>query len=68
MVRPDPGDYFDGLGWNSLSLANGSVENQYVMWRDVKNQVFAAEPHDSGCADNVNQRLHSRIADKMWPY
>jgi 3',5'-cyclic AMP phosphodiesterase CpdA len=68
MVRADPGNHFDGLGWDRLVMHNGGVENDYVMWRDAKNSVFARAPWDSGCADNVNQELHSRIADRMWPY
>jgi hypothetical protein len=68
MVRADPGDHFDGLGWDRLALAGGAVENEYVMWRGAKDAVLAKAPYDSGCADNVNQELHARVADRMWPY
>lgn len=68
MVRADPGNHFDGLGWDRLTLSNSRVENEYVMWRDAKNAVFAKAAHDSGCGDNINQELHPRIADRMWPY
>jgi hypothetical protein len=65
-VRADPGDHFDGVGWSRLTLASaGKVENEYVMWRK---DVFADAPHDSGCADNRNQILQPRIADREWPY
>ena len=43
------------------------IENQYVMWRKDKD-IFAEAPADSGCADNVNQMLQPRIADREWPY
>jgi Icc protein len=65
-VRVDPGDHFDGVGWSRLTLtARERVENEYVMWRK---DVFAEAPWDSGCADNVNQTLQPRLADREWPY
>lgn len=65
-VRADPGDHFDGVGWSQLSVGQGGrVENEYVMWRK---DVFAEADHDSGCGDNRNQILQSRIADREWPY
>jgi Icc protein len=66
MERADPGDPFDGVGYSRLTLgANGRVENEYVMWRK---DVYGVAPQDSGCADNVNQIVHPRIADREWPY
>ncbi len=66
MTRADPGDPFDGVGWSRLTLTAGSrVENEYVMWRK---DVLADAPEDNGCADNVNQILHPRVADREWPY
>lgn len=66
MVRADPGDPFDGVGWSRLTLTAASkVENEYVMWRK---DVFAEADVNSGCGDNVNQELHPRIADQEWPY
>jgi Icc protein len=66
MVRVDPGDHFDGVGWSKLTVtAAERVENEYVMWRK---DTFAEAPFDSGCADNVNQTLSPRIADREWPY
>jgi hypothetical protein len=65
-VRADPGDHFDGVGWSRLAVAaGGRVENEYAMWRK---DVFAEAPEDSGCADNRNQILQPRIADREWPY
>lgn len=73
MVRVDPGDHFDGVGWSSLAMASAEapVENEYKMWRK---QILANDPDatvaqpDSGTGDNHNQKLHKRIADQMWPY
>ncbi len=65
-VRVDPGDPFDGVGYSKLTLSAASrIENEYVMWRK---DILADAPADSGCADNVNQVLHPRIADQEWPY
>jgi 3',5'-cyclic AMP phosphodiesterase CpdA len=65
-VRVDPGDPFDGVGWSRLTLTSANrVENEYVMWRK---DILAEAPVDSGCADNVNQDLHPRIADQEWPF
>jgi len=65
-VRVDPGDHFDGVGWSRLTMtASEKIENEYVMWRK---DIFAEAPWDSGCADNVNQVLSPRIADREWPY
>jgi hypothetical protein len=64
----DPGDPFDGVGWSRLTMkAAARVENEYVMWRKY-DHIFAEAPWDSGCADNVNQKLSPRIADREWPF
>ncbi len=66
MVRVDPGDPFDGVGWGNLSVsAAARVENDYMMWRK---DVLAESAVDSGTGDNINQILSPRIADNMWPY
>ena len=63
MIRADPGDHFDGVGWSSFTMTSGArVENQYRMWRK---EVFAVAPDDSGTADNRNQVLTPRIADRI---
>ena len=67
MIRADPGDHFDGVGYSKHSVsAAGRVENEYVMWG--RKEIFAESMVDSGTADNVNQILHPRIADRIWPY
>jgi len=64
MIRVDPGDPFDGVGWGQLAMAD-SVDYEYKMWRD---EVFATAAHDSGTGDNRNQKLTPRIADRDWNY
>lgn len=63
MIRADPGDPYDGVGWSRLTVG-ASVENEYVMWRK---DVLSDSAVDSGCADNVNQIVHPRVADREWP-
>jgi hypothetical protein len=68
MVRVDPGDPFDGVGWGQLTVTErGSVDNQYMMWRK-REDIFAEAQADAGTGDNRNQLIWSRIADRMWPY
>ncbi|MFJ4289456.1 metallophosphoesterase family protein [Cupriavidus sp. NPDC089707] len=63
MIRADPGDHFDGVGWSTLTMTpQGRVENEYKMWRKT---VFADQPADSGTEDNRNQILSPRIADRI---
>jgi 3',5'-cyclic-AMP phosphodiesterase len=64
-VRVDPGDFFDGVGWSRHTFKGNRVENEYMMWRK---DILASAPWDSGCADNVNQETHPRMADQEWPY
>ena len=62
LVRVDPGDHFDGVGWSKLAVtAAGKVDNEYMMWRK---DVFATTKVDSGTGDNDNQVLSPRIADR----
>jgi hypothetical protein len=69
MVRVDPGDHFDGVGWDEITFtADARVENRYVMWPRKPEEVLATASDDSGTGDNRNQKLRRRIADRMWPY
>jgi len=61
MVRADPGDHFDAVGWADLKMASGRVDNEYKMWRK---DIFATTVEDSGTGDNRNQILTPRIADR----
>jgi hypothetical protein len=65
MVRVDPGDPFDGVGWARLTAGGPRVEHEYVMWRK---DVYADAAVDSGTGDNSNQVLTPRIADREWPF
>lgn len=65
MVRVDPGDPFDGVGWGQVAYSGTRADQQYKMWRK---EVFARADVDSGTGDNRNQILQPRIADRAWPY
>lgn len=65
MLRGDPGDHFDAVGWSRLSMAD-TIENEYVLWG--RKDTFAEAPWDSGTGDNINQTVSPRIADRTWPY
>lgn len=68
MLRVDPGDHFDGVGWDLIDMdTNGVANNTYKMWRKPEH-ILAVAVDDSGTGDNGNQILSRRIADKMWPY
>jgi 3',5'-cyclic AMP phosphodiesterase CpdA len=63
MVRADPGDPYDGVGWADLSMSGaGRVENQYKMWRK---DIFADAPADDGTDDNRNQVISPRFSDRL---
>ena len=63
MLRADPGDHFDGVGWASIGVnAGGRVDAEYKMWRKT---VFGDNDWDSGTGDNRNQILTPRIVDRI---
>jgi len=67
MIRADPGDHFDGVGWSRLTeTAAAKIENEYVMFG--RKDVIADAAVDAGTGDNVNQILSPRIADRLFPY
>jgi hypothetical protein len=59
MIRADPGDHFDGVGWGRITFdARGQrVENEYMMWRK---EVLATAQVDAGTGDNDTTFLSSR--------
>ncbi|MGE5790072.1 MAG: metallophosphoesterase [Syntrophaceae bacterium] len=64
MLRADPGDHFDGVGWGKLAMTGAMrVNYQYMMWRKAAD-VFAETHVDSARADNINEILSPRIADR----
>jgi len=67
MIRADPGDHFDGVGWSGLTVTEKDrVDTEYYIWG--RTEPLAVAEADSGTSDNVNQRLSARIADNQWPY
>ena len=64
MIRADPGDHFDGVGWSQLAIASsGKIDNEYKMFGRKKALADAAV--DSGTDDNRNQVLSPRISDRL---
>ena len=64
MIRADPGDHFDGVGWSQLAIAGGGkVANEYKMFG--RKQALADAAVDSGTEDNRNQVLSPRISDRL---
>jgi 3',5'-cyclic AMP phosphodiesterase CpdA len=63
MVRVDPGDHFDGVGWGQLTFQadQQEVEHEYMMWRK---DVLATAQVDSGTGDNDIQMLSARPAGR----
>jgi 3',5'-cyclic-AMP phosphodiesterase len=54
MVRVDPGDPFDGVGWEKLTFDPNKLQigNEYMMWRK---DILADAAVDSGAGDNPTQ-------------
>lgn len=65
MTRADPGDHFDGVGWDLMTFSDNRVEHEYMMWRR-KDHLFASRPEDTTVAKNATIRLQPRVADQMW--
>jgi hypothetical protein len=61
MVRADPGDHFDGVGWGRMTFQadQQKIDHEYMMWRQ---DVFATAQVDSGTGDNDIQVLSPRPA------
>ena len=65
MIRADPGDFYDGVGWSKLSMnAENKIENEYVMWG--RKEVFVHSEADSSLSHP--EILRPRIADQIGPY
>ena len=66
MIRVDPGDIYDGVGWGKVDVtAKDEVDVEYVMWG--RKEVFARSPEDASKA-SIPEVLRPRIADTIWPY
>jgi 3',5'-cyclic AMP phosphodiesterase CpdA len=65
MIRVDPGDPYDGVGWGNMTMnAKDHIDTQYVMWG--RKEIYAQSPADSSLSHP--EVLRARIADNMWPY
>jgi hypothetical protein len=68
MIRVDPGDHFDGVGWEKVSVNPGNQvakdDVEYVMWG--RKEVFIQSEADYG--GHTPEILRARIADNIWPY
>jgi hypothetical protein len=65
MIRVDPGDPYDGVGWSKLDVsAQDKIDSEYIMWG--RKQVFAQSTEDSKA--NIPEVLRPRVADNQWPY
>lgn len=65
MTRADPGDHFDGVGWDLMRFQDNRVEHEYMLWRQ-KDHIFANRPEDNAVTKNPTIRLQPRVADQMW--
>jgi len=66
MIRVDPGDIYDGVGWGKVDVtAKDEVDVEYVMWG--RKEVFAQSPEDASKV-SIPEVLRPRIADTIWPY
>jgi predicted MPP superfamily phosphohydrolase len=59
MIRVDPGDPFDGVGWGRMTFNadDQRIEHEYMMWRK---EVLASTQVDSGTGDNPTTFLSPR--------
>jgi Icc protein len=65
MMRADPGDPFDGVGWTRIaSTAGNTFEPQYMMWG--RKEVFGRSGADA--SSSHPEILRPRIADNGWYY
>ncbi len=65
MMRADPGDPYDGVGWARIASSDGMrFDPQYVMWG--RKELFGHLPEDS--SSSHPEVLRARIADAGWFY
>jgi len=64
MIRVDPGDIYDGVGWERIAFNGERIEPEYVMWG--RKEVLAKSPADSSLSQP--EVLRPRIADQIGPY
>ena len=65
MIRVDPGDPFDGVGWGKIDVAaSDAVEAEYMMWGRKEVFIQSEEDHDKSIAEVIRPR----IVDNMYPW
>ncbi|TJV68536.1 MAG: metallophosphoesterase, partial [Mesorhizobium sp.] len=65
MIRVDPGDPFDGVGWETVSVnADDKVDVEYIMWGRKEVLVQSPEDHDK----SIEEVIQPRIADRQYPW
>jgi hypothetical protein len=65
MIRVDPGDPFDGVGWSKISVgADDKPQSEYVMWG--RKEVFIQSEADYD--KSVPEVIRPRIVDNMYPW
>jgi Icc-related predicted phosphoesterase len=65
MIRVDPGDHFDGVGWGKLDVsADDDVAAEYIMWG--RQEVFIQSPDDY--AKSIAEVIRPRVVDNMYPW
>jgi hypothetical protein len=63
MIRVDPGDPFDGVGWSTLTVGD-KVDTEYVMWG--RKEVFIQSYADYD--KSIPEVIRPRIVDNMYPF
>jgi hypothetical protein len=66
MIRADPGDIYDGMGWGVHTVKNDRDENEYVAWG--RKEVLATDLSGPDSSLSQPEVLRPRIADRMYPY
>jgi hypothetical protein len=65
MIRVDPGDHFDGVGWGNWGVDDkGNPDVEYVMWG--RKEVFVQSPEDHD--KSIVEVIRPRIADQQYPF
>ena len=64
MIRVDPGDMYDGVGWTTLAMNKDRIDTEYIMWG--RKEVFVQSPSDSSLSNA--EVLRPRMADQLGPY
>jgi 3',5'-cyclic-AMP phosphodiesterase len=65
MIRVDPGDPFDGVGWETVNVnADDKVDVEYIMWG--RKEVFVRSPEDHD--KSIGEVIRPRIADNQYPW